>query len=750
MADRDYISLVSDLVKECENYRDTLSADRIKATEYYDGVMNDTPSDKGRSSVVSRDVRSTVQKVLPVLTRLFLGSDRIVEFQPAQEGDEEKAEQATDYINDVVFAECGGEDAVTHSIHDALKTRNGVLTWWYDEKKRVSVSRHTGLDETAFATLASEEGVDVLEHTERQEEIEGPEGPVPTVVHDLKLRRSITERKPMLQCIPLEEFLIHPDALDEDTAPCIGRKTRLRRTDLVAMGYDKDVVRALPVTGADGQQEEVEELTRRKLIEGGKNELAPELQEIDYYDVYVRLDMDDDGIAELRRMCFGGKVTEQGLLMNEEVDEIPYSIVAVKTQPHVWEGISVADDMMDLQRVKTVLLRGTLDNLYWQNNMQIAMQQGAVVNADAVSNPQFGQTIWLNDGFKASEAMQPIPVPFVASQSFEMLGYMDKEGRERTGISDASGGLPPDALQNVTAKASALLEQQQVGQADLMARTLAAGFKRAFKGLLRLVVRHQDKPRVVRLRNEWVTFDPRQWNADMDCSVNTGLGAGTRERDMTVMMQVMGLQKEVIAAMGQSNPFVTPENIGNALFKVAEAAGLKTPRLFFSKPTPEQIQGMIEGMKNKPDPEMMKIQATTQAEMQIKQMELNLQKELKQLEMQANTQKEIAQSQAAVEERTAVVAIEAQDKDKDRALKQYEIDERNRIEWAKLGVTRETAEANILLKLKQEQDAKAAAEQAEMKKSTERQEDIERSSKPKRVQFIRDENGELAGAEQLN
>ena len=55
-----------------------------------------------------------------------------------------------------------------------------------------------------------------------------------------------------------------------------------------------------------------------------------------------------------------------------------------------------------------------------------------------------------------------------------------------------------------------------------------------------------------------------------------------------------------------------------------------------------------------------------------------------------------------------------------------------------------------MLKIKQEQDAKAAAEKAEAQKTTERQEDVERSSKPKRVQFIRDENGELAGAEQIN
>ena len=65
MAERDHVALVADLVKEAENYRDELSADRTKALEYYEGKMVDTPSDKGRSSVVSRDVRATVQKVLP-------------------------------------------------------------------------------------------------------------------------------------------------------------------------------------------------------------------------------------------------------------------------------------------------------------------------------------------------------------------------------------------------------------------------------------------------------------------------------------------------------------------------------------------------------------------------------------------------------------------------------------------------------------------------------------------------------------
>ena len=121
-----------------------------------------------------------------------------------------------------------------------------------------------------------------------------------------------------------------------------------------------------------------------------------------------------------------------------------------------------------------------------------------------------------------------------------MLEYLDKEASDRTGVSDMSSGLPPDALQNVTAKASAMVEQAGIGQAEMMVRTVADGLRRLFLGLFKLTIRHQDVPKMVRLRGEWVEFDPRQWNAEMDCTVNTGLGAGTRERDMMMMQQVMG------------------------------------------------------------------------------------------------------------------------------------------------------------------------------------------------------------------
>ncbi|PDT82925.1 phage portal protein [Sinorhizobium sp. BJ1] len=630
---------VSQLVKDCENYRDELSVDRIKAMEYYDGTMKDTPADPNRSKVVSRDVRSSIKKVLPSLIRTILGNDKVVEYQPVNEGDEASAEQATDYVNFVVFPESDGYDAVQDAAHDALKLRNGVIRWWYDKKRKVQVSKHTGLDEQALVQLVADDDVEVLEQEQYVEQIDTPQGPAPVTLYNVKIRRVSEYGCTKLAAVPLEEFLIHPDAISIEDSPIAGLKTQLRRSDLVAMGYDRDKVYSFAASGADIEEDE-EEFTRRRDVFDENDSLVKALQEVDYYELYVKIDVDDDGIAELRRMVFAGGLAETNLLDDEETDEVPFADLIVERRPHQREGNSVTDDMAEIQRVKTVLMRQTLDNLYWQNNQQPIVQEGVIQNPESVLNPKFGQPIRVAQGIDARAAVGYNIVPFVAEKSFAMLSYLDQEATDRTGISDASSGMAPDALQNMTAKASAMIEAAGIGQTELMVRTFAQGLKRVFQGLLKLVIKHQDKPRTVRLRNQWVTFDPRQWNADMDVTVNTGLGAGTRERDM-MMMQVVGQQQEkLLAAYGPvGNPFVTVDNIWNSVSRGVEAAGLRTPDLYFTKPTPEQIQQLEQAQANKPDPEMEKVKIKAQADMEKAKLDAQIDQQKLQTEAQLETQR---------------------------------------------------------------------------------------------------------------
>lgn len=688
MSDDDLATMLDRLIRDCKNYRDdTLMPARLKAQEYYDGTMKDTPSDDNRSAVVSRDVRAAIKKVMPSIVRTILGNDKVVEYEPVAEGDEDSSEQATIYVNNVVLPESGGYDAIKDAIHDALLLRNGILTWYHEAKTKVCESEHSGLDDMAFAQLVNDDYVEVLEHSERPEEVmvPGPDGtfePTPTTVHDVRIRRREVYRCNRIASVPMEEFLIHPDALSIEEAQCVGRNMTMTRSDLIAMGYDRAFVEGLPAISANDNDEE--EFARRG-VEDIENEASPAMDEIDYHEIYVRVDYDNDGIAELRRICLAGGCKAKNILANDIVEEAPFADVVCERRPHQWEGQSLCDDILDIQRIKTVLHRNTLDNLYWQNNLQPIVQEGQVLNPESVLQRNFGEPIRVKSGTPTNEAVGYSTVPFVANESFQMLAYMDDVLTDRTGISDAASGLAPDALQNMTAKATALIEQAGIGQIEMIVRTMAnGGIKRMFLGLLKLIIRHQDKPRTVRLSDKWVEFDPRSWNAGMDATVNTGLGAGTRERDMLVMQQVIGLQKELLTAFGPDNPFVKPDNLYNSISKMTEAAGLKSVDLYFTKPDPQEIQAKLS--QPKPDPEMMK----AQAQMAVEKFKAGIDMQMTDKKMQADAAKEKAQMEADLQVKLAELQ-------KDGELQAQQIAAARQKEQEELAFKREELATKVML-----------------------------------------------------
>jgi hypothetical protein len=188
-----------------------------------------------------------------------------------------------------------------------------------------------------------------------------------------------------------------------------------------------------------------------------------------------------------------------------------------------------------------------------------------------------------------------------------------------------------------------------------------------------------------------VEFDPRTWNADMDCTVNTGLGAGTRERDMMMMQFVIQLQEKLLAAFGPNNPFVKPDQLYNAVSKVVEAAGLKSPDMYFTKPDPQEIQALLQAQQNKPSPEQEK----TQGALQIEQAKGQIQMQLKDKDMQKDASKEAAQRDADLVIKQAELEKETQSRmheatlkaqaDTDKlALEREKIASNERIEAAKL------------------------------------------------------------------
>ncbi|MFZ9061477.1 MAG: portal protein, partial [Steroidobacteraceae bacterium] len=617
-------SHVGRLIQACEAHADRQKTERDRALEYYDGRMNDLPPATDMSKAVSRDVRGVVRKIMPSIMRTLLTSDRIVEYLPAGPGDEAVAKQATEYVNAIVLPESGAEDAIYDAIMDALIVKTGVLKWAAYEKRTVKSSRLSGQTVASISALMEEDGVEVLEAVDTGEVVAGVNEetgePTQEALYDVRIRRMETAVDIRLEAVPRGSFLIWPEATTISESPIVGERQLLTRSALVSRGYDREIVASL--SAYSSRHDDTDDRRARTGDDWEMTDTDPlsAMEEVELFEVYVYLDMDDDGIVELHKLCMAegaaSSARESGsytILAMEMVDEAPYAELVVERTAHSFDGRSVAEDVEDIQRVKTALLRNSLDNIYWQNRPQPAIRPDLLTSdgLNAVMVPGFGKPIFLRSGATLQEAVQWHQVPFVANNTFAMLTYMDEEAKDRTGLTDQSGGVDPKAFADMTATTAQIMQESGVAQAAMMVRSLAkGGLRDAFRGLLRLVVAHADRSRFVWLREQWVEFNPRGWNSELDCQVQVGLGGGTRERDLAVLQMILGLQEKLVASIGPDNPFVKPGQIYNTLSRIVEAAGFPSAEPYFTEPDPAEVQQKIQQAGQQPSEAEMKAQTS--------------------------------------------------------------------------------------------------------------------------------------------
>ena len=629
---------LDDAIRSAQNYdRTELSDKRAKALEYYFGIMDDVPSLEGRSRVVSRDVAVVIGWMLPGIIRTFTQSGRIVDFEPATMEDEETSDQASDYINHKFLKQNDGYRIMYSAIHDALLNGNGIIKCWWDDTPEYKTTIHTGLSEDQLALLLQDDDVEVLTQDEYLEAIQDPTGQVPAteeVRFDVKIRRLTKSGDLKMVAIEPENFLMDKESTTIPESRFVAQRDTVTKSDLVEMGFDRDLIDMLPTDGTQTYMSEeiVREDDRINITD--VSEESTQLVEI--FECYIKMDIDDDGVAETIKAYYAGN-HGAGELLDWEVweDEYPFVDIPCEPVPHRFDAMSIADQTMDLQRIKTVLSRAMLDNTYANNNPQPQIEEGAVVNTDSINSPKFGQPIIRRRG---SRPIEYNTTPFIADKTLAALNQVDQEIERRTGISRNTMALDPDTLQNQTATAVNAQKDASYSKVELVARNMAElGFRMLFRLALRLVVKHQDRAEMIRLRGTWVPMDPRSWNADMDCTVNTGLGTGSRERDVAALNNMLGLQMNFRERLQSQNLVdqgieMIPKVVKTAT-KIGESSGLKNAEDYFPNVSPESLQAIRQTLQQKmqePNPEVQK----AQAEMQMEQQRMQMEQQQKQVEFQ--------------------------------------------------------------------------------------------------------------------
>ncbi len=626
ISDIEFQAIVRNEIEQALGYYDTeFSQDRIDAMDYYLGEPFGNEQE-GRSQVVSTEVSDTIEHIMPSLMRIFAQSDEYVRFAPKGPEDVAMAEQASDYCNWIINNDNPGFEIVHNWFKDALLQKMGVVKYYWDETAEMQTEEYEGLNEQELTIIVSDPNVEIVSQSEKVvgEDMELPDGsviPAP-ISYDIKVRRTNVFGRVAIENVPPEEFLTGKRAKSLEDADFVAHRTTKTVSDLVEMGYDRDEVEAY---GGYTDLEISEERTSRfEDLETNADfdSLDPAMREVLVVESYIRTDYDGDGIAEFRRVLTIGE--GHHILENEEFDHIPFAILSPILMPHRAIGRSVAELVMDVQLIKSTLMRQLLDNIYNTNNSRVVAVEGQVNLDDLLTNRPGGIV-----RARAPGMVQPLAVPEVSRSVFPALEYMDRLKEQRTGVSRQSMGLDADALQSTTATAVAAMTSASQGKIEMIARVFAeTGMRRLFRGILHLVTKYDNKPKIIRLNNQFVPVDPREWSHTFDVQINVGLGNGTRDEQLRTLFLIVQKQEQIMQMMGPNNPIVNPVLYRNALAKIAELSGFKNSAEFFADPRqapPQQPQ------QPQQDPaiaiEMQKLQAELEMDRQKMQMEFELKKQ---------------------------------------------------------------------------------------------------------------------------
>jgi len=625
--------IVSGELEDAVSYIDSdVSPIRAKGTEYYRGDPFGN-EEEGRSQVVAMEVRDTVSAMLPSLMKVFFSTENVVEYVPRGPEDVAGAQQATDYANYIFTSDNNGFMTTYAIFKDSLVRKCGIAKYYWEDVEEVKIEQYSGLDDQTIQILMQEDAEVkiVVSYPDpsmpmMQPQVDPVTGlpmqmPQP-MLHDVQIKRNTKDGRIRIMAVPPEELLLDRRARSFDDAGIIAHRQMATVSDLIGMGYDQDEIEEnISSTDLDSNDEY---LARQPLSTtfGAADSMNPMQRRVLYIEAYMRVDFDGDGIPELRKICCMG--SGYTMVRNLPASYIPFVDFPCDPEPHTspLEAMSIFDITHDIQEIKSEIMRNTLDSLAQSIHPRTAIVEGQV-NIDDVLNNETGAIIRM----RAPGMVQAFSSPFVGQAAFPMLEYMDQMREDRTGMSKAAMGLDPDALQSTTKAAVTATVSASQSRLELQARILAEGMKKLFKGILYLMTTHQDKPRMVRLRNEWVQIDPRVWDASMDVNVNIGLGNGDTNEKLAALNIIMQKQEQLMAQFGPMNQIASLPMYIRTLQKAIELSGYKDASSYFNT-LPADFQMPQEQPKPTPEEVLAQVQAQSiQADIQKKAAELELQRE---------------------------------------------------------------------------------------------------------------------------
>lgn len=592
--------------------------DNTSRADLFDRYMGEPFGNEieGRSQVITSEVFDTVEAATAELMDMIASEQDVASFLPMGADDEEQATIETDACNHIFWDKNNGFEFLQTFAKSGLIEQVGYARSGWVESETVEIDQYTDVSifdaQALYMRYAADDDISDYEifdaegFTESDGAFALDEG-AESVSFKIKCTKTVHDYS--VECVPQSSVIMTPrwHKIDVSDIPFIAiEHTELTRSDLIAMGFDKDDVKSLSEGGGDENKEERHDTADND--DEGVDISVYETEPVVVYECWVLVDDDGDGIAERYKvwMDSAGKHIlhwADGTEAKEEVDGVEISAWTPIPVPHRHVGRAFAETIDDIQAINTVLTRQTLDGVY------ATLFPRPEVNHDRALPETYTDLQNVDHGAPIrtrGDAISWQAPPSIVGTTLPLMERMATVKEERTGITRLNQGMDAETL-NKTATGQSLLLTQGQKRLKLVARNLAEGVRDIMLRMHRDLRRGNVSEIEYRRDGQWQKTNPLTWRRRAAMSVSVGTGNGDRADRQQTLALMGNLQREL---MGAGSLMVDERKIFMTVDRMAKMGGFTGASAFLYDPqSPEYQQRAAQQQPPQPDPAAILAQA---------------------------------------------------------------------------------------------------------------------------------------------
>ena len=464
---------------------------------------------KGKSRIVSLDIKKQLEWMLPTLADPFLSTSDIIKCNPVTYEDVLAARQNELLLNTQFCRKFPRYNFMMKALK-VLATEGTLViqTGWDYEDEEI---------ETMVESVIAhpETGEDVIAMSKEKVTKVRKNQPTAVVCRNEDIYLDPTCMDDMSKA----QFVIHRYETDLSTLKTDGRYKNLDKVaDQEGHKYDYGYLQQ------DHTYFKFQDQARKKMV---------------VYEYWGNYDIDEDGIAEPIVCAWIGNTIIR-LQSNPYPDQRPpFIVVPFNAVPFQLHGESLASVIGDNQKVKTAIIRGVIDNMAQSNNGQVGMRKGALDIANRkkfLEGKNFEYNGSPNDFWQGSYNQIP-------SSAFDVLTIMNNEIESQTGVKSFSGGITGSALGSTATGARGALDATATRRISLVRNIAENLIKPLMRKWMAYNYEFLEEEEIVRITNEEfvpIRRDDLDGNIDIDITISTAEDNSAKAQELSFLLQTMG------------------------------------------------------------------------------------------------------------------------------------------------------------------------------------------------------------------